>query len=101
IANTVARPRLPFVGLIARRVDAGRYAELERIYGPAIGVQGRFAPGGCPPGVLKSANLSVLGGAVATLARGWWRSSHAPSAFFDENGRARAEAMILSREQRE
>lgn len=99
IGNTFG-PRWPFVGLIAKRVEASHRPELEALFGPAIGVQGRFAPGGCPPGVLPSANLRVIGGAAVTLARGWRKGAHQPSPFYDPSGHPRAEAEVLSPEAR-
>src|SRR5262245_8312426 len=49
IANTFGSARFPFMGLMARRVAEDRRGALTELYGPAIGVQGRFARGGCPP----------------------------------------------------
>lgn len=89
----------PTTGLL-RRAIAVDDATLDTLYGPAHGVQGRFAPGGCPPGVHPSAGVGVIVGAVSILGRGWWRGAHRPTPWFDAEGRPVREARVLSAEER-
>ena len=97
VANTLG-PRAPFAGLMVRLLAPG--ADLDALYGPAHGVQGRFAPGGCPPGAVPSATLPNLGRAMGILGRGWWRKAHSPSPFFAADGAPLVAAQVLSKEER-
>lgn len=102
VANTFhARPRLPFVGLVARFVVPDQAAELEAIFGRAPGVQGRFARGGCPPGVHPSAPFGVVARAIALLARGFLRGAHRPNPFLFDDGRPRVEPRVLTAAERD
>jgi hypothetical protein len=102
VANTFGGwPRLPFVGLHARFVDPARAADLDAIFGASVGVQGRFAPGGCPPGVHPSASVATIARALSLLGRGFLRGAHHPNPFLTAQGRPRAEARVLSREERD
>lgn len=102
VANGFAgRPRLPFVGLHARFVDPARAADLDAIFGPPAGVQGRFAPGGCPPGVHPSASVATIARALGLLARGVLRRAHRPSPFLTDDGRSRASPRILTPAERD
>lgn len=93
VANSLG-PRVPFTGVVRARlvVDA---PTLEAALGRAEGVQGRFAPGGCPPGVSPRASIGVMATAGGALLRGLWAGGHQPSPFFDADGQPRASATVL------
>lgn len=94
VANTMG-PGLPFTGVI-RRALACDDAALDARYGPAHGVQGRYAPGGCPPGVMPTASVGVIAGAVGILARGWFAGGARPTPFFDDAGAPVRQASVLT-----
>lgn len=96
LANSLGAPRLPFVGVVARCVverDA-----LTPTFGPPWGVQGRFAPGGCPPNAHASATIGVLATAAALLARGAWHGAHTPNSLLGRE--PRAPTTVLTAEER-
>lgn len=99
VANSLGSAKMPFNGVIRRVIDVDD-ATVTAIWGPAHGVQGRFAPGGCPPGVDRSASLGVIAGAAGILWRGWRAGAHAPSPWFDAEGRPVREPRVLSAEER-
>lgn len=96
LANSFGSPRMPFIGLAAQFIEDS--SALEPIFGPAQGVQGRFAPGGCPPGVHPSASFGVIVGAASLLVRGAFSGAHSPHPCF--NPAPRATARVLSAEER-
>ena len=96
LANSFGSPRMPFLGLAAQFVEDR--SALEPLFGPAQGVQGRFAPGGCPPGVYPSASLGVIAGALSLLARGAWSGANTPHPVFGPA--PRAVARVLTPEER-
>jgi hypothetical protein len=100
IANTLGRARLPFVGVMVRRVVPEQREEVTRVFGTAIGAMGKFAPGGCPPGVLPTVNASLIARTSVWVARGFWRGAHRPTPFFDEMGRPIVPAQVLAPEER-
>ncbi len=99
LANTMASPRMPFTGVLRRAIDADD-ARLDALYGPARGVQGRFAVGGCPPGAHPSASLGIIGNAVGLIVRGAFAGGHAPSPFFGPDGQPVVAPLVLSPEER-
>ena len=99
LANTMGSARMPFTGLLRCSIDTDD-AQLEALYGPAHGVQGRFAVGGCPPGAHRSASLGIIVNAVSLLARGAWSRAHTPSPFFGADGNPVVEALVLDAEAR-
>ncbi len=94
VANTMGAG-LPFTGVI-RAALACEDAELDERYGAAHRVQGRYAPGGCPPGVMPSASFGVIAGAVPILARGWLAGGARPSPFFDDAGEPMRPPRVLT-----
>lgn len=99
VANSFGSPRAPFCGLL-RVAIAADDAQLDALYGKAHGVQGRFAPGGVPPGAHASASFGVIVGAIGILARAAWAGGHAPTPFFTADGAPVATATVLSAEDR-
>ncbi len=99
VANTTGSARAPFAGLI-RQVIVTEEDLLDGLFGPAHGVQGRFARGGCPPGAVPSATVSILVAATGILARGWWAGAHTPSPFFRPDGTTVIPARVLTVEER-
>lgn len=91
LANSFGSPRAPFIGLIAHFI-ADR-SPLDAVFGPAHGVQGRFAPGGCPPGVHPSADIGILTNAARLLLRGALAGAHHPHPFFGPQPRAVARVL--------
>ncbi|MBK6534353.1 MAG: hypothetical protein IPF99_33735 [Deltaproteobacteria bacterium] len=73
---------------------------LDGLYGKAHGVHGRFAKGGCPPGVQPTASIGVIAGAVGIMARGLGAGGGSPTPFFDAGGRPVVEARVLTGEER-
>lgn len=97
-------PRMPFIGLITARlvVPEDGAASVARALGPATGVQGRYAIGGCPPGAARVATFGVVARSFGRVL-GWWVGrKHQPSAFFDPaTRRPRVEVEVLPAEARE
>ncbi len=100
IANSSGSPWFPFAGVVRRalRVDD---SALDALYGPAAGVQGRFAKGGCPPGAHVSASVGTAWNAVGLLARGAWMGAGRPNPFFGADGARIVEARVLTRPERD
>jgi hypothetical protein len=99
IGNTLG-PRVPFIGLVHSFIDLGDARARDEILGKAVGVQGRFAPGGCPPGVSPRVPPIFLMRAVRNLA-GWWLTGRrAPSPFYEPSGATRAPLIVLSADER-
>jgi hypothetical protein len=99
IANSIARPGLPFTGVFRRALSI-EDGNLDVLLGPALGVQGRFAPGGCPPGVSPRASFPILLGSIRLLTRGWWQRAARPSPWFDASGHPVRDATVLTRKER-
>ena len=100
IANGFGPGRAPFLGLQARFVAPDARPRLDELFGAAHGVQGRFAPGGCPPGVHASASAGILWAATGMLVRGLWAGGHAPHPLFSPDGTPIATAEVLTAEAR-
>jgi Family of unknown function (DUF6151) len=99
LANSFGHTRIAFTGVMRNRLDAPD-AEIDQRFGPAIGVQGRFAPGGVPPGAVKSATVGVMWGGGSLLLRGWWAGGQSPSPFFDAQGQPLVAATVLDADAR-
>lgn len=95
IANSFGHMRLPFTGLIRARIDASE-EDLTARFGRVHGIQGRFAPGGCPPGAARSATPGVIVGAIRVLAQGWSVGGARPSPFFRHGGAPIVTATVLT-----
>lgn len=96
LMNALDRPRMPFVGLVANRIEPAHRAAVAWLVGKSVGVQGRFAVGGCPPGAHASASLRVVGRALGLMVRGFIAGAHLPSPFFNADRRLVCEARVPS-----
>lgn len=89
--------KVPFVGLsVAGFVDAPI-----SVIGSPVGVHGRFAPGGVPPGASARAPLGMLLHA-SRLMLGWWIGGKGkPTPYFADDGTPKVEPIVLTAEVRE
>lgn len=95
IGNT--QPRLPYVGLPrVCLVDA-----TDAVVGPTVGVLGRSAPGGVPPGAHARAPLRMIGHATKLMLRWWIGGKGRPSPYFTDDGTPRAVPEVLAPPERE
>lgn len=104
VANTVASPKVPFVGIVHTFMDhVGDGHTRDEVLGPPRAfVQGRFAPGGVPPLAHPSAPLSLIVRAMRVMLLGWVRREHRPSPFFDvTTGKPIVVPSVLPREKAE
>ena len=99
VANTIS-PKLPFVGVL-RNFIAATDAELDARFGPATGVQGRFAVGGCPPGAHASASFAIIAASIGLLTSGYWAGGARPTPLFREDGTPVTQAYVLTMSERE
>jgi hypothetical protein len=97
LMNAMARPRMPFIGLVADRIEPTRRTAVAELLGKSVGVQGRYAVGGCPPDVLESASLQVVGRALGLLLRGFFAGAHAPSPVFGTDRKLVCEPAVLTK----
>lgn len=89
--------KVPYVGLPrVCLVDA-----TDAIVGPAVGVHGRLAPGGVPPGAYSRAPVSMIVKAVKLMLRWWMGGKGKPSPYFDDEGNPRVRPEVLDAERRE
>lgn len=100
LANAVAKPTMPFIGLIAQRVVDLQTPQVQSLLGPACGVQGRFVLGGCPSGIEPRAKLRTVVSAAGLLAKGFVRRESQPHPFFDKTGASKVAAKVLTLEER-
>jgi hypothetical protein len=104
IANTVAAPRSPFVGVCSAALDTDALKTTrDAALGPVrMRVMGAFAVGGCPPDASPKIPL-LQSGHLARLMLGWaLRGRHRPSPFFDAQTNAPVvEPRVLSRDERD
>jgi hypothetical protein len=100
VANTLGNPRMPFAGVVTAFIALSPEALREAV-GPAVGIQGRFAIGGKPPGAHDTVPLSTLWQTGGLMLRGLFGGRHQPSPFFDPStGQPRVTARVLSLEER-
>ncbi len=99
LANTMGSARMPFTGLVRRAIDVDD-ARLDALCGPAQGIYGRYAIGGCPPGAYASASPGMLANALGLLVRGLITGAHRPSPFFGPDGAPIVAPMVLDPEAR-
>jgi hypothetical protein len=103
LANTVASPRVPFVGIVHTFLDhASDGRTRDEAQGPPRAfIQGRFAPGGVPAHAHPRAPLSVILRSIRVLLLGWVRREHRPSPFFDAAAKTPISApRVLTAEER-
>ena len=95
VANMVSA-KVPFVGLWR----PGLVDATEHDIGPTVGVQGRFAKGGAPPGVSERAPVGMLVHAGSLMLRWWLGGRGRPTPFFDDAGAPRVAPEVITREAR-
>lgn len=103
IANTVANPKIPFLGMPHRFMDHeadGRTRD--EALGPVLaGVHGRFCQHEMPDWAHARAPAGLIFRSLGQFVRGWWNNAHTPSPLFDaETGAPIVEPIVLSDEQR-
>lgn len=101
--NMMNTPRTPFVGFPTRFLAAEGPGGMQAVAGvESPGMLGKYAIGGCPPGVSESAPPAFLARAGAWLLGNVLAGRHRPSPYWDRHtGRATVEARVLSRGERE
>ena len=87
------------IAAVRRAIDA-EDAQLDALFGPAQGIQGRYAIGCCPPGAHRTASPRIIAGALGLLVRGALSGAHQPSPFFGADGKPVVEALVLDAEAR-
>ncbi|MDB4985668.1 MAG: hypothetical protein JWN04_846 [Myxococcaceae bacterium] len=103
IGNTMAKPGMPFVGLVHAFMDhAGDARSRDEVLGPPRGrIHGRFARGGLPAGAHPKAPLKLIAGIGARMLAAWIARKQAPSPFFaPHTGAPVVEPVVLTKEQR-
>jgi len=101
VGNTLG-PRVPFVGIVHsfRCGDADGPAPADVLAAP-VGIWGKSAPGGVPPGVHPKAPVGVLAMYARKLSWWWITGQARPSPFFDpETGQPRVKPTVLSPSER-
>ena len=85
VANTLASPRVPFVGVVHTFMDhaADGRSRDEALGKPIAFIHGRFAVGGAPSHVHASAPPSLLVRSARLVLAAWLRGKARPSPFFD------------------
>ncbi|MFN7143022.1 MAG: DUF6151 family protein [Myxococcota bacterium] len=100
VGNMLENPRGPFVGIPDRFVEGGA-AALDAAVGPPRGaIQGKFAVGGCPPGVDATVSFPVLAKSVGFVISNVVRGTYRGSPFFDAEGRLALPVRVLTKEER-
>lgn len=101
VANTVLKPRLPFIGVVHNVVQLDE-AGLDAAFGPAGRVaQTRFATGG-PEGLGETRGSTV--GVLLRMGRllgGWWLAGDAARDPLFPGGHPRTEPTVLGKDERE
>jgi hypothetical protein len=98
IGNTMAKARVPFVGIVHTFVDHREHPR-DAVLGPAVRTQPQQAPR--PPPNASRAPVGVIVRAAWFLARGWMKGAHAPSPFFDATGTPVVTPRVLSTAERD
>lgn len=75
VGNTMASPKVPFVGVPTVFVKG----DVAAVAGPVVGLQGRFATG--PTDAHPRAPVGQIWKTVRGLTGWWWRGLHEPSPF--------------------
>jgi hypothetical protein len=102
VGNTV-NARVPFIGVIhsfrSREDDVGRRPD---VLAEPVGIWGRYAIGGAPPGVETTTSFSLVARFAANLLRWKFSGQGSPSPLFDEKtGAPRAKPKVLTPTERE
>lgn len=103
IANTLDRPRLPFLGMPHTFMDhaAGGRSRDEDL-GPVLArIQARFGKPPLPADAYPRAPFGLILRSIRQLLRGKLAGAHTPSPVFDDAGKAIVEPTVISLEERE
>jgi hypothetical protein len=101
-ANTLASPRVPFVGVVHLFMDHSACSRDEALGPPLARIHGRFALGGSPEAAHRTVPLGLQVSTAGVLLRAWLAGGHSPSPFFDARTRAPVVTpAVLSPEERE
>ena len=84
VGNLLAFRRSPFVGIPIVALDLPDDRARDAALGPAEGIYGKFAIGGCPPGVPANARLGLMARSVRFLLGNVLRGRAVPSPYVDE-----------------
>ena len=98
--NMLNSPRCPFTG-IPKGIFVLQGSELDAVVGTPMGkIHGRFAIGGCPPGVDEKAGFGVIFRSAGFLLGNAIRGKHKPSPYWTNEGKHVSPPRILSPEER-
>ncbi len=98
--NMIYSPRCPFAGISNRMFVLQGYALDEAVGKSVGGIYGKYANGGCPPGVAEEASLGVVVRSATWLLGNALTGRHAPSPYWTTAGKPLVEPRILSQEER-
>ncbi|NJK31865.1 MAG: hypothetical protein HC927_05295 [Deltaproteobacteria bacterium] len=103
IANTLASPRMPFVGVLTLFMDHPDPRSRDEQLGPVLArIQARFGKPPLPPGSHLRAPLGLILRSLGQLVRGFIAGAHAPSPFFDpSSGAPIVEPLVLDSTERD
>jgi uncharacterized protein DUF6151 len=98
IGNTVSA-RVPFIGVVhSFRAREGDSPPRDDMLAKPVGVWGRFAIGGTPPGVHPKGPVRFMARVALNLLKWWVTGQGKPSPFFDaRTGAPRVQPKVLSR----
>lgn len=98
--NMLYSTRCPFAG-INSKFFALQGSELDAAVGAPIGgIQGKYAIGGCPPGVDEGAGFGLLLQCMHFLLGNIIMGRHKPSPYWTSDGKPTAEPRILTSDER-
>lgn len=102
IGNTVSG-RVPFVGVIhSFRAREGNSPPPDDMLAKPVGIWGRFAIGGAPPGVYDKGPVSVIARFALNIGKWWLTGQGKPSPFFDaKTGKPCVEPKVLTPAERD
>lgn len=99
--NTLASTRSPFAGVVVAMVDVPAGSSLDALIGPSRGgVYGRFAIGGCPPGVDAKVSLGLLWRTLRPLLGNLLGGRSLPSPFVMADGAVVSRPRVITSEER-
>ena len=99
--NTLGRARSPFAGVVAGMIDVPAGSTLDALVGPSIGgLHGRFAVGGCPPGVDAKISFGLLWQTAKPLLKNWLGGRSLPSPFVRADETLVSPSEVITREAR-
>jgi hypothetical protein len=103
IANTLASPRLPFIGVPHTFMDhAADGRSRDQALGPVLArTQARFGKPPLPPDAYPRAPLGLILRSIRQLLRGFWAGAHRPSPLFDPAGQPIVTPTVISPAERE